>query len=142
MVELCISEVFPEDARVRLEPAQLEGRLPGSAAIDLVDFVKARDPGHALFFVIGVDNIEKIAQWREAERLTQSVRFLAVPRVGEAIAPQIPPYVTVIEGGEHSNAASSTVRERLRRGEAVDELVSPGVRAYIAAQGLYAAGPR
>jgi nicotinic acid mononucleotide adenylyltransferase len=53
----------------------------------------------------------------------------------------IPPYVTVLEGGRHSDIASTTVRERLQRGEAIDDVVPPGVARYIAERGLYRSVP-
>jgi nicotinate-nucleotide adenylyltransferase len=141
LVEHLIADLFPGDPRVRLEAAQLEGRLPGSKTIDLVDFLRAAYPSTQFFFVIGADNIDKVGAWREAERLVTLIRFLAVPRVGEVIPAIIPPYVTVLEGGRHSDIASTTVRERLQRGEAIDDVVPPGVARYIAERGLYRSVP-
>lgn len=137
LVEHLIADLFPGDPRVRLEAVQLEGRLPGSTTIDLVDFLRGIHPHTQFFFVIGADNINKVGAWREAERLVTLVRFLAVPRIGEAIPAVIPPYVTVLDGGRHSDVASTVVRERRRSGGAIDDLVSPGVARYIATRGLY-----
>ncbi len=137
MVEGFITDEFPGDKRVKLEPAQLEGRLPGSATIDLVDYLKLQEPGHTFFFVIGADNIGKITGWKEYDRLSRTVRFLAVPRLGDSIPLVIPPVVTVIDGGEHSSASSSEVRRLLAAGESADRLLTPHVSKYIAEKSLY-----
>lgn len=137
MVEQFVAEQFPGDARVKIETAQLDGLLPGSTTIGLVDYLKARDRGNTLFFVIGADNIGKIPQWKEYDRLATMVRFLAVPRIGDALPTEVPPVVTVIEGGEYSSASSSAVRRALARGESVEHLITPAVADYIRVKGLY-----
>jgi len=142
LVARLIADLFPDDPRVRLEGVQLDGKLPGSTTIDLVDFLRRIHPSTQFFFVIGADNIDKVAAWREAERLVTQARFIAVPRIGEPIPAVIPPYVTVLEGGRHSDVASTTVRDRLQRGDAIDDLVPPGVARYIAERGLYRGSPR
>lgn len=137
MVELLLAEEFAGDSRVKIERAQIDGRLPGSATIDLVDYLKEREPGNTLFFVIGADNIGKITGWKEYERLSHTVRFLAVPRLGDTIAPELPPAVTVLEGGEPSSASSSEVRRLLAKGEPTDHLLTPEVAEFIRCNNLY-----
>lgn len=137
LVELLLEDCFPGDSRVRIEPAQLEGKLPGSATVDLFDYLKASYPSAQYFFVIGADNLAKVVEWREFSRLSKELRFLVVPRLGEHLPAEIPPYATVIEGGVLSGVSSSAARERVARGEVTDDLLSPGVRDFIAAHRLY-----
>ena len=137
MLERFITDVFPGDTRVKLEAAQLDGRLPGSATIELVDYLRMQEPGHTFFFVIGADNIGKITGWKEYDRLSRTIRFLAVPRLGDAIPSVIPPAVTIIDGGEHSSASSSEVRRLLAAGESAEQLLTPHVSEYIVKKSLY-----
>lgn len=140
MVELFVAEAFPNDPRVAIESAQLDGRLPGSATIDLVEYLKLREPANTFCFVIGGDNIKKVGEWRDYAKLIQAIRFLAVPRMGEPIPQDIPSAVTVIEGGELSGASSSAVRQLLSLGESPAGLLTPNVAAFIRASNLYRSG--
>lgn len=140
MLNGLIADEFPDDPRLKIEGVQLERGLPGSATIDLLEFEHREHPEHTFFFVIGADNLAKVPSWREFSRLVTLVRFLAVPRLGEPIPEVVPPYVTVVEGGEVSGASSTGARELIERGEATEGVLSPSVRSFIEKQGLYRVG--
>src|SRR5471030_2739150 len=51
----------------------------------LCDYSK-QFPSAKLFYLIGADNISKLNQWREADKLAKLAEFIAIPRPGESTA--------------------------------------------------------
>ena len=77
---------------------------------------------------IGADHVPTLPQWREAKRLAKLARFVVVPRPGQAVA-EFPGTVWRPSRRKvgHSRVSSSTIRQRLALGQAIDGLVPPVV---------------
>jgi nicotinate-nucleotide adenylyltransferase len=108
-----------------------------------VDSLEERRPEDAIF-VIGGDEFVDFPTWKEPERILELVQ------VGVALRPGVPdervrevlarvPAPDRISFFEMTPVpvSSSNVRERARRGEKIDDLVSPKVAEAIARLGLY-----
>lgn len=116
-----------------------EAQRPGpSYTVDTLRALRTAHPQDQLFLIIGADAARDLAQWREADRLPELATVVVVSRPG-ATAPQHPSIAQVIEIPALELSATA-VREAVRRREAIDDLVPPGVAAYIAAHGLYRSG--
>jgi nicotinate-nucleotide adenylyltransferase len=89
-------------------------------------------------FLIGADQLEDFPTWERPERVLELARLGVATRPGHTIDErseriesfEIPP----------QDVSSTLVRDRARRGEAVEGLVVPAVAAYIAEHGLYRDG--
>lgn len=105
---------------------------------------KYRDEGE-LFFIIGWDSLSQIAEWRDPSRLISMCRLVAVARPGcerpdlqklEASVPGITKRVSWLDKPQIDISASA-VRDKVARGEAIDNLVPKAVAEYIREHGLY-----
>ena len=86
-----------------------------SYTIDTVRAVAARHPGAELFFIIGEDNRESVARWKDADELARLVTFVTYPRTAES---------------------STEARRRIAAGEGVGDLVPPAVADVLEAKGV------
>ena len=125
-----------------------------SYTVDTLEAVHASHPGVDLTFILGADIAGTLPSWRDPERLL-SLADLAVAsrngsdrgRVLDAIASLDGPAVER-EGGRQPvhflhmapvDVSSSIVRERVRAGQPIDDLVPGTVARYIGEHGLYMA---
>jgi nicotinate-nucleotide adenylyltransferase len=126
---------FADDPRIEVE---LD---PHPRSVDSLEARRLDDP----VLVIGADELVDFRDWKHPERI------LELARVAVAMRPGVPD-ARVREAHAHLPApdrvsffeiepvpvSSSLVRERVSRGEAVDDLVPASVAAAIARLGLYA----
>jgi len=139
--------VAPPGSRLELARLAFEG-LPGvDVELDphgrTVDSLEARELDDAVF-VIGGDEFADFWGWKSPERVLELVRLgvamrPGVPddRVREAHACLPAPDRISYFPLEPIPVSSSLVRERLQRGEPIDELVPRNVAEAIARLGLY-----
>ncbi len=132
----------------RLAAADVEGvdacaleleRDGSSYTVDTLRVLHAAHPDADLTFILGADVAATLPAWHESGELPALARFAVALRVGGPPItepqptgfPLAPLHMPMIE------VSSSLVRERVRRGLPVEELVGPDVASYIAAHGLY-----
>jgi len=111
-----------------------------------------------LYLIIGADSFEEITTWKEAERLLSLVNFIVMSRPNHSlefshlpekfrreVIETAPGQEVRLEGGHRiylcravcSEVSATAVREAIRKGEAIDQLVSPEVAEYIKKYHLY-----
>ena len=128
-------------------PMELErGRV--SYTVETLEELRAQHPGDTLDWVIGDDNLEKLHEWKSPERIFELANFAVLVRSKR----EVPPYLVsrVCEPGQRPahgaisfagnpivSVSSTIIRERLRDGQSIDELVPPPVSRYIQHYGLY-----
>jgi nicotinate-nucleotide adenylyltransferase len=125
-------------AEYRLELARLAFAGLGTVEPELYEYtVDALEAyGHEdPVFLIGADELADFPTWKEPERVLELARLGVATRPGyrpEAMSPRI----EIFELEPHP-VSSSEIRERVRRGEAIDGLVPDAVATRIAELGLY-----
>jgi nicotinate-nucleotide adenylyltransferase len=102
----------------------------------LRDYAK-RFPKAELFYLIGVDNVAKLSEWREASELAKLAEFVAIPRPGSDSANLPPPFRGRTLKGFPLGISSSQIRARIKAGLPVDHLVPPFVAGAIHDARLY-----
>ena len=137
-------------AATRVELARLAfADVPG-AEVELdphartVDSLEARALEDAVF-VLGADELVAFPSWKRPERVLELARLAVATRPGvpderlrETIARlPAPDRISYFELSPVS-VSSTQVRERVARGEPIDDLVPPAVAKEIARLGLYA----
>ena len=106
--------------------------------VDTLADLRAQRPGTELVFISGADAVAQILHWRDADRLFELARFVAVTRPGHRMSTGGLPAGRVEELEVPALAISSTdVRDRARAGLPVWYLVPDGVVQYIAKHKLY-----
>jgi nicotinate-nucleotide adenylyltransferase len=110
-----------------------------SYTVDTLRALHAAHPDADLTFILGADVAATLPAWHESGELSALARFAVALRVGgppitepqPTGLPLVPLHMPMIE------VSSSLVRERVRRGLPVEELIGSAVASYIAAHGLY-----
>jgi nicotinate-nucleotide adenylyltransferase len=133
------------DGKAGLEVCGLELERGGpSYTVDTLRAINASDPEAELTFILGADMARTLPAWREPRALVELARLAVAEREdvgrGEVLGALTPlgARVRFLEMGM-LEVSSSIVRERVRLGESIEDLVAPAVAEYIAAHGLYRA---
>ena len=114
--------------------------------VDTLTAYTSAHPGWEFVYIIGADTVPVLHLWRDFPRVAKLTRFAALLREGfddsglaAAIARLEKDYGARIERLDFSgpDISSTGIRSRRRRGERIDDLVPPGVAAYIREKGLY-----
>jgi nicotinate-nucleotide adenylyltransferase len=106
-------------------------RPPPSYTIDTVETLRAENPDAELFFLLGEDNLADLPRWRRFADLGQLVQFVVLDRTGAA--PETP-YITI---RRWIDISSTTIRNRVARGESIRYLVPEAVEEIIRRRNLY-----
>lgn len=119
--------------------SRFEERHPGSSyTVELLRDFAAENPGAELYFILGSDSLAELAAWRQPEELLSRCTLVVFTRRGHPVRLDVnAPAALVVFEEPVIDVSSTELRERVRRGEAVDRLVSPRVLAYIEEQSLY-----
>jgi nicotinate-nucleotide adenylyltransferase len=113
-----------------------------SYTVDSLTAIHASDPDAALTLIVGADTASTISSWREPQRLLELAQLAVAARAGTAHQHLL----DTLAGARVRfldmpaiAVSSSLVRERVARGEAIEELVGAAVAGYIEENGLYRA---
>ncbi|EEF59858.1 nicotinate (nicotinamide) nucleotide adenylyltransferase [Pedosphaera parvula] len=108
-----------------------------SYTIDTVRNYVGRFGDAELYYLIGADHVSSLHKWRESEELARLLKFIVIPRPGQ------PEAVFPGEFRGHSlqgfplGVSASQIRERVRMGLSIDNLVAPAVAEAIRNYKLY-----
>jgi nicotinate-nucleotide adenylyltransferase len=108
-----------------------------SYTIDTVKSYQRQYPGAQLFYLIGADHVRLLPQWRSASELAQLLEFVVLPRPGEPCAPLPAPFRGRFLQGFPISVSSSQIRDRIRKGLAVDHLLPFLVAEALRNNNLY-----
>ena len=99
-----------------------------------------------VFFISGTDSFLEISRWKNSEELISENRFIVGVRPGyreDELEAEIK-RLSELYGTEiikidnrRFHISSTEIRERLRDGKDISDLVTPGVERYITEHGLY-----
>ncbi|MEO5959103.1 MAG: nicotinate-nucleotide adenylyltransferase [Opitutaceae bacterium] len=124
----------------RFEVSDLELRRGGvSYTIDSARHFRTLYPSDRLYWIIGGDQLPKLPLWKSVDELAQLVEFIFLERPGFSVKAQPDiPGLRLHRCDGHLLAISSTeLRERTRRGLALDYFVPHKAIVYIQERGLY-----
>lgn len=139
MLSLALRPFQPD--QVKIVADQIDGKLPGSYTIDLIQSLKRADPQTEFLFIVGADRVLSLPEWRDFSELVKSMKFLVVPRAGEILPVRLPSYIEVLNVDPlySTNASSSGIRKLIREGQLTVGLVPESVGSYIREHKLYQA---
>lgn len=97
-----------------------------------------------IFFIMGMDSLQNLPTWYRPEEIVKLCKLAVLKRQGygvdldalEARVPGVTASVVMIDAPE-IDVSASEIRDRVRRGKSIQDLVPPTVAAYIHAHHLY-----
>ena len=121
----------------RIRACGIEFDLPKpSYTIDTLDALRARYPDRKFSILMGEDNVNELPRWKGFERFSREYRIWYYPREGAQRAVSDTP-ARALSAAPLLDCSSTEIRRKLRLGEAIGEMVSPGVDHYIKEHGLW-----
>ncbi len=125
------------DERFVLDTREVD-RAGVSYTADTLRALRAEFPGDALCLLVGADAARELPAWREASAIPDLAEVVVLTRPGE----ELPRHDLVARTLEVPavDVSATQVRERVRRGEPIEELVPPAVAHYIESHRLYGLG--
>ena len=108
-----------------------------SYSVDTLRDYARRFPQAELFYLIGADHVANLPKWRDAAELAHLAEFVAIPRPGEPAVTFPPPFRGRMLKGFPFGVSSSQIRQRVKAGLPIDQLVSPSVAEAIRNNRLY-----
>jgi len=97
-------------------------------------------PGSLLHWILGADQIEQLHLWRDIEKLSELVTFIAFERPGfqSVPSPELPQNTNILRGKLRRIDVSSTeIRKRIKSGRSAKYFLPENVFDYIKAENLY-----
>jgi len=130
----------------RLSTMEIERAGPTYTVDTMAELGRQLGSGDELFFILGWDNLTQLPQWHQPWRLIKLCRLVAVPRVDypppdlaslDAAIPGLSQRVILLEK-PRIDINASEIRQRVRDGLSIRNLVPEPVEGYIKEHKLYA----
>lgn len=123
---------------------ELEREGPSYTA-DTLGALRRERPNEALFFILGEDALVDLPNWARPGRIQELATLVVARRAGtrrkdvEEVARRVPGLLDRVVWLKMPpvEVTATGVRERVRRGLWIGDLVPPAVEAYIREHGLY-----
>ena len=141
MVTLAISA----DPRYNISYVDLEREGPSYTVDTLSDLRNGLGSADDLYFILGMDALEGLPDWREPGRIIKMCHLVVARRPGtapidlmalEKRLPGVSEKVIVI-GNDLYDINSTDIRHRVANKQSINGLVTDAVEAYIRENGLY-----
>lgn len=137
MTELAVAG----DAGLSVDRIEIQ-RGGTSYTVDTLRNLREREPETEWILVLGIDNLEELAQWREADALPDLAQVVVTTRAGLEPPSRLP------FGGRCTllpvpalDISSTAIRLRTAAGRSIRYWVPPAVEAYIREHDLYRDDP-
>lgn len=114
-------------------------RAGPSYTVDTLRSLSAQRPGEDLFLVIGADQWADFGSWREPAEVARLAHLLVMARDGsdpESVDAGVTVRWSPVAVGR-VDVSSTQIRERVRAGESIEDMVPDAVAAIIAREDLY-----
>ncbi len=121
--------------RILISEIEFERQGP-SYTVDTLTELQREYPDDEFYFLIGADNISEMESWHLPERIFEMVNVVAAGRPGFPAAGR---FADMIESFEMKpvSISSTMIREKVRSGQSISELLPAAVEEYILKRNLY-----
>ena len=133
----------PVDVRVALAELAFadvpQARVVADPYRYTIDRLRAEPPPEDAIFLMGADQYRDFGTWKEPDEVLSRVQLGVATRAGVERPPLAPGHEGRVHFFEIDSPpiSSRDLRERARRGESLDTVVSPAVAEEISRRGLY-----
>jgi nicotinate-nucleotide adenylyltransferase len=137
-----VHEAIAADPRFAVCTLELERPGP-SYTIQTLRALRLEHPDDELFLILGADQVATLDSWREPAEIARTARLAVMDRGGESAAAAAREHPAaadaVVVPVRRIDVSSTQVRERVRDGLDIGDLVPAGVRTIIERERLYSA---
>lgn len=135
MLQLMLGELSCGEAEVAICRLEID-ELPAPTETALTyQALKDKYPGTDFRFIFGSDAYNSMPEWRGGSELQATLPMLVSPRNGDEITPRA--NIHILQPFPAPNVSSTEVRERIKAGEPIDEMVYRPVADYLHEHKLY-----
>jgi len=123
----------------KIEISDVEIKRKGiSYSIDTIKTIK-KETGAEIYWVVGSDILPEFKKWKHADELLKLATFLVVPRDPHSLPKKIPAGFEVISSPKliTTDFSSTLIREKIKKGESIKNLVPECIEKYIIEHKLY-----
>lgn len=130
------------EPRFALERCEIDRTGP-SYTVDTVRELQRREADAKWILIVGQDQFTNLHTWQGWQELLSRVTLAVAARPGAAqpVDAQVAGHAYQVLPLPSMEISSTTIRERVARGESVDAMVPPAVARYIDHHALYRAQP-
>lgn len=134
------------DMYENLEPCSLELERQGkSYTVDTLKSIKELYPKAELYLIVGADMFLSLETWRNPQEIFKMAKILSAPREDRDFEPmKAHQYVLKSLGADTFvleksifTVSSTEIREKIKKGEDVSNLIPEKIYEYIREKGLY-----
>ena len=116
--------------------SDVENKIPGkSYTLDTIKFLKKNNPNDEFYFIIGTDILYEFKKWHNYPNLLKEIKFIIHSRPGFEFKKI--PEMDFIFINESESLSSTKVRELVKKGLSISNIVPNEVERYIYKNHLY-----
>ena len=109
---------------------------------DTLKYFREKYPNDEICFVCGADNLSYVDEWKNGIYLLENYKFLVVKRYTDDISKILERFHKykdniLVTDVEPDSLSSSEIREKIKNGENISELLDKDIYDYIVKNGLY-----
>jgi len=106
--------------------------------IDSIKLLFQENRNNIYYWICGIDQLKDFYRWKEYDALEKLIDFLVFPRKGYDNKTNLPKKFSLVKGDFFAtDLSSSTIREKIKKGQSISGFVIPKVEEYIRIHGLY-----
>ena len=114
--------------------------------IETLNYFKELYKGYNIYFVMGTDNIKELENWKTPEEILKKYKIIVLERENDNLAEIIKnsellknnkESIIKINGIDRIFLSSTMIREKIKKGENIEEFIDKDVLKYIQENKLY-----
>ena len=118
---------------------EIKNKMVGWGTYDIMKLLEMEFSGDTLYFIIGLDNSQKVRGWKNGHLIVEELKFIVVPRDGTIVTDvwfEKEPHIYLYDY-EPDDISSSKVKELLRAKGNYEQHLDFFVSQYICQNKLY-----
>lgn len=138
-IKMCQAAIGNDDG-IEICTFEIDEQIIDESVIIIEKFLK-KYPNDEFYYIIGMDNANKIHTWDNWEKLASMINFMVVPRPGNIEDESVmwykqEPHI-FLKDMNGIEISSTLIREKIKRAEDISNLVDSKVLSIINDQKLY-----
>lgn len=118
----------------KLKSSTIEFDLPKpNYTIHTLNILKEKYSNHSFSIIIGSDNLTKLHQWKEAEKIIENFKIVVYPRLNKVSLNDNLHHNIKIYDCPFIDISSTLIREKLKSEKSIKYLVHQDVQSYLEA---------
>jgi nicotinate-nucleotide adenylyltransferase len=118
---------------------EIKNKIEGRGTYEIMKMLEADFPNDELYFIIGLDNSQKVKSWLNGDKIIKELKFIVVPRLGTNTSDiwfMDAPHIW-LNTYEADDVSSSNTKKLLKNGGDLDKHLDNLVKDYIITNQLY-----